>query len=110
MGLEQGHDPGHSGKNGDALAADGLNEPWRNQAALEVKLGGIDGWNPQAHGLAEDVAQRQRLEDAEGMDQPLVAHVGLGRVLDGSYAGQHVAVGEDDSLGIAGGAGGEENF
>ena len=110
MGLEQRQHPGYGGQHGDALAVDGFNEPLCHQAIFKVQLGGEDGRNPQTHGLAEDVAQRQRVQNAQGMDQPLVAKIGLRAVLDGPHAGQHVAVGDHDAFGIAGGAGGEENF
>jgi hypothetical protein len=79
-------------------------------SSLEVQLGGKNGWNPQPHGLPENVAQRQRVQNAQGMNQPLIAHIGRRAVLDGSHAGQHVAVSDHDALGIAGGAGGEQNL
>ena len=92
MGLEQRQDARHGGQHGDALAVDQLDEPRRGEAAFEVQLGGKDGWDPEAHGLAEDVAQRQRVQNAQRMDEPLVAHVGLGAIFDGPHAGQHVAM------------------
>ena len=110
MGLEQGKDPGHRSKDRDALAADGFNEAGCNQAALEVDLGAEDGGNPQAHGLAEDVAERQRVEEAQGVDVFLVAQVGLGSLHDGVDAGEDVAVRVNDALWVAGGAGGEEDL
>ncbi len=56
------------------------------------------------------MAQRQRVQNAEGMDQPLPAQIRLRTFRDGTYAGQHVAVGENNALGIAGGAGCEEDL
>ena len=44
------------------------------------------------------------------MDEPLPAHVGLGSVFDGRDAGEYVAVRDDDSFGVASGAGSEENL
>ena len=110
MGLEQRQHARHGGQHGDALAVDQLDEPRSGEAALKVQFGGKDGWHPEAHGLAEDVAQRQRVQYAQRMDEALVAHVGLGAVFDGPYAGQHVAVRDDDAFGVAGGAGGKENL
>ena len=110
MGLEQRQNARHGGQHGDALAADELDEARRGEAALEVQLGAEDGRDPEAHGLAEDMAQRQRVQNAQRMDEPLVAHVGLGAVFNGPHAGQHVAVGDDDAFGVAGGAGGKENL
>ncbi len=85
--LEQRQNPGHGGQHADAFAANRLNQPGRDQFVFEVQLGGKDRRNPQPHGLAEDVAQRQRVQNAEGMDQPLVAQVGLCPLLDGPHAG-----------------------
>ena len=76
-----------------------------------MDLGGEDRRHPKAHRLAEDVAQGERLQDAQGMrDQPLPAHIRLRALLDRLDAGQDVAVGEYHALGLAGGAGGEEDF
>ena len=75
--LQQRVDARHGGQHGDALAADGFNKARRHQAAFKVQLGAEDVRHPQAHGLAEDVAQRQRVQNAQRMDQPLVAQVGL---------------------------------
>ena len=77
MGFEQGEDARHRGEDGDALAMDGFNEAGRDEAAIEVDLGAEDGRDPEAHGLAEDVAQRQGVEKAQGMDVFFVAHVAL---------------------------------
>ena len=44
------------------------------------------------------------------MHQPLVAHVGLRSLLDGLHAGQYIAMGQHHALGVAGGAGGEQDF
>ena len=110
MRLKQGQDAGHGGEDRDALAADELDEARRGEAAFEMELGGEDGRNPEAHGLAEDVAERQRVQNAQRMDEPLVAHVGLGAFFDGPDAGEHIAVREHDAFGVAGGAGGEENL
>ena len=110
MGLEEGQNARHGSQNGDALGADQFNDVRRGEPALEVQLGPEDGRDPESHGLAEDMAQRQRVQNAQRMNQPLVAHVGLGAIFDGPHAGQHIAVGEDHALGFAGGAGGEENL
>ncbi len=110
MSFEQSDDTGNGGKYGDALAADGANEARRGQAALEVELGPIDGRNPEAHGLAKDVAEGQRVQDAQGVDEPQVTQIGLGGCFNGADTGQHVAVSYDDAFGIACGAGGEEDL
>ncbi len=110
MRFEQRQHARHGGQHRNALAADGLNQLGRHQATLEMHLGGKDGWDPQPHHLAEDMAQRQGVQKTQGMEGLLIAHVGLRAVGDGLHAGQHVAMGMDDALGVAGGAGGEENL
>ena len=110
MRLEQSQHARHRGQNRDALAANEFDEARRGEPALEVQFGFEDGRNPQPHGLAEDMAQRKRVQNAQRMDQPLVAHVGLRAVFNGTDAGQHVAVSDHHALGLARGAGGEENL
>ena len=111
MRLQQRHHARHRGQHADALALHGLDQPRGHQTALEVRLGGKDGRNPQPHRLPEDVAQRQRFQNAQWMhQQPLPAHVGLRSRLDGFHAGQHVAVGQHHALGIACGSRCEQDF
>ena len=70
-------DSGHCGQHGDALAANGFNQARRGEALFKMQLGGEDGWNPEAHGLAKDMAQRQGVQNAQRMRQySLPAHVG----------------------------------
>ena len=47
---------------------------------------------------------------AQRVDESLIAHVTLRGLLDGIHAGEHVSVGVHDALGVAGGAGGEEDL
>ena len=110
MRLEEGQDAGDGCQHRDALPPDGLNQARGYQAAFKVQLGCVDGRNPQAHGLAEDVAQGQRVQDAQRMDQTYIAQVGLRCFFNGPDAGQHIAVGEHDPFGVARGAGGEEDL
>ena len=110
MSLEQRHHARHRGQHRNALALDGLDQPRGHQTALEVNLGGKDGRNPQPHHLPEDVAQRQRLQKAEWMHQPLPAQIGLRTLLDRLHAGHHVAVGQHYALGVAGSAGSKQNL
>ena len=110
VGLEQGKDAGNGGEDGDAFATDGLNQAGRDQTAFKVDFGAKDGRDPDAHGLAEDVAQREGVKKAQRVDESLIAHVTLRGLLDGFHAGEHVSVGVHDALGVAGGAGGEEDL
>ncbi len=56
MGLEYGEHARHCDQDGDALAVDGVDDAGGGDAVFEVDFGGEDGRDPQAHGLAEDVA------------------------------------------------------
>jgi hypothetical protein len=52
----------------------------------------------------------KRVQNPERVNQPLVAQVRLRCVFDWPYAGQHVAVGQHNSFGIARSAGGEQDL
>jgi hypothetical protein len=82
----------------------------RLQAAFEMHLGGHQRRNPQAHELPEDMAERQRVQKAQRMHQALVAQILLHLALDGLEAGEDVAMGVHDALGLGRGARGEENL
>ena len=75
-----------------------------------VQLGGEQGRGPQSHELAEDMAEWQRVQDANGVKGLLELEILLHLLLDGSKAREHVAMGVDDAFGIAGGAGGEDDL
>ena len=82
----------------------------RLQAVFKVDLRYQQRRNPQPHKLAEDVAERQRMQNAQRMHQALVAQV-LGHLLfQGIERGQHVAVGVHDALGFPGSSGGEDDL
>src|SRR6185437_1014313 len=97
-------------EHGDTLVADGFNQFWRNEAAFEMNVCAEDGWDPHAHGLTEHVAERQRVQETQRVHDFFIAEIALGGSFDGTDAGQHVAVGVNDALGIAGGAGREEDL
>src|SRR5580700_3609040 len=101
MGFEQRENARHGGEDGDALGLDEINQARSGEAALEMQLGAEDGGNPEAHHLAEDVAERQRVKDAQGMNDAQVLGVGPRAVFNGTDAGEDVAVGENDAFGIA---------
>ena len=66
--------------------------------------------NPKPHELAEDVTERQRMQNAQRMNEALVAQV-LGYLLfQRIERGQHIAVGVDNAFGFAGGAGGKDDL
>ena len=65
----------------------------------EVEFGGEQWGDPEAHELAEDVAEREGVEEAQGVDQALVACGTLAiSVSMGCEAGEDVAVGVDDAF------------
>ena len=84
-------------EDGDALAADEVGHAGGIELLGEVDFGGEDGGDPEAHELAEDVAEREAVQEAQGMDPALVAAVFCDLVLDGLEGGEDVAVGVDDA-------------
>ena len=60
--------------------------------------------------LTEDVAERQQVEKAQRMKEAFVLEILRNLGGDGSEIAGHVGVGENDSLGLGGGAGGEDDF
>ena len=60
--------------------------------------------------MAEDVTGWQGVEDSNGMEGALVLEILLHLLLNGCEAGEHVAVGVDDTFRIASGAGGEDDL
>ena len=56
------------------------------------------------------MAQRQRVQYPQRMNQPLIGHVGPGAFFDWNHAGQHIAVRQNNSLGVARCAGSEQNL
>ena len=110
MAAQQLQHARHSGQHGDALVMDELDEARRIQTGFEVDLGGEQGWHPEAHELAEDVRERQGVEEAERVEGALVAAVFGDLALDGVERGEHVAVGVDDAFRLRRGAGGEDDL
>ena len=75
-----------------------------------MQLGAVYGWYPQPHGLPKDMAQRQRMQNPQRMDQRFVSQVGLRRLLDWANAGQHVSMRQHNSFGVASSAGGKQDL
>jgi len=108
--FQQRQNSRHGRQHRDPLSADGLHQPGRHQSALKVQFRPVNGRDPQPHGLAKHVAQRQRVQNPQRVDQTHIAQIRLRRVFDRPYAGQHVAVCDHNALGIARGAGGEQDL
>src|ERR1700679_2045058 len=62
MRFEQRKNAWHRSEDGDALALDGFDQARSYEAAFKMDFSAKDGRNPEAHGLPEDVAERQRVE------------------------------------------------
>ena len=92
------------------FAADGLDEALRLEAGFEMDFCAEEWRNPQAHELAEDVAERERVEKMKWVEDALVLQVLLDLGLDGVEAREHVAMGVDDTFRLRGCAGGEEDL
>ena len=100
----------HAGDDGNSFAMDGLDEALRLQARFIVHFGAEERWNPQGHELAEDVAERQRVQKMQRVKDALVLQILFHLLLDRIEAREHVAVGVDDTLGFGGRAGSEQDL
>ena len=102
--------PRNRRQNRDPLLVHEPGQARRLQAVFKVDLRCQQRRNPQPHELAKDVAERQRMQNAQRMNQALVAQV-LGHLLfQGIERGQHIAVGMHDALRLPGSAGGEDDL
>ena len=110
VGAQEMQDAGDGDEDGDALAADEVGHAGGVELIGEVDFGGEEGGDPEAHELAEDVAEGQGVEEAQGMEAAFVAAIFGDLVFDGLEADEDVAVGVDDALGLGGGAGGEDDL
>ncbi len=110
MGAKEIEGAGDGDEDGDAVEADAIEETRGFELGLQVEFGGEDGWNPETHELSEDVAEREAVEETEGMKGTLVAAIFGDLALDGVEAGENVAMGVDDAFGGSGGAGGEDDL
>ncbi len=100
----------HAYQDGDATLADLANDVVGRVAAREEDQARQHRRHERPHRLPEHVAERQQVEKADWQKRlcPLTV---LGDLLfDGNDIGQYVPVGDDDALGICGGAGGEDDL
>ena len=110
MRAKQMQDARHGDENGDAFAADEVRHARGFEVFAEVNFGGEQGRCPKSHELTEDVTERHAVQEAQGMDPALVLEVLCHLVFDGLQADENVAMGDDDSLWLGGGAGGEDDL
>src|ERR1700761_2868506 len=66
--------------------------------------------NENAQHLPENMAQRQQIQEAQGMEETLVPQIFLDFVLDGFDIGQHVAVRDHYATRLGGRSGSEDYF
>ncbi len=99
----------HSG-DGDALAADSIHHMAGDKVVFIMHLCGQQRRNPQAHKLAENVAQRQGVQEAQRMKPAFVAQIFLDLALQNFDAGQNIAVRMNDAFRGRRGAGSKENL
>ena len=110
VGAEEVEDAGDGDEDLDAVKGDEVEESGEVEVVGEVEFGGEQGGDPEAHEVAEDVADGKGLEETEGVDEALVATIAGDFGFDGGEAGEDVAVGVDDAFGVRGGAGGENDL
>ncbi len=110
MGAQEFEGARHRDEHGDAVKTKVVDDAGGVELGLEVDFGGEQGRGPEAHELAEDVAERQAVEEAQRMKRPLEGEVLLHLALDGVEAGEDVAMGVDDAARCGGGAGGEDDL
>ena len=110
MRAQQLQDAWDGDEDGDAFAADEFGHARGFELIAEVEFGGEQRRHPEAHELAEDVAERQGVEEAQRMHPALILEIFCDLVFDGLQAGEDVAMGVDDAFGLGGGARGEDDL
>ncbi len=108
--LERVDQAGNSDQNGDALAMNGGDDFRGIEGIFEDDGGAEKRWNKNSEELSEDVAEWKKVEKTQGMDEALVFEIFCDLLRDGSEVADHVGMGENDSLGLGGRAGGEDDF
>src|ERR1700722_18070435 len=74
-GAEQIEYPGNSRQNGNALPVHKLRQAWRLQPVFKMDFRDQQRGYPQTHELTKHMAERQRMQNAQGVNQALVAQV-----------------------------------
>ena len=100
----------HGDQGGNSFALEGAQDLGGVEALLEYHRAGQQRRDEQAQELAEDVAQRNQVQETDGMDEALVFQVGADFSFKRLEVGEEVAVGEDHALGVGGGAGGKNDL
>src|SRR5487761_52142 len=91
------HDAGHCHQNRNSVTADSL-ENFRGIQSVQKMHGSAQKrGNENAHELAEDMAQRHKVQKADGMKKPFVLLIFLNLRFEGSEVGLNVHKGEHHS-------------
>ena len=110
MGAQQLQRARDRNEDRDAFETEAVDHARGFELGIEVDLGSEQRGRPKAHELAEDVAERKAVEEAQRVEDALVAEILLHLALDRVEAGQDVAMGVDDALGRGRGAGREDDL
>ena len=100
----------HGDEQRGALAANGAHNFRGVERFLEDDRGTHQRRNEDPEELAEDVAQRKQIHEAQGMKETLVFQIGLNSALERLEIRENVAVREDHAAGLGGRTGSEHNL
>ncbi len=82
----------------------------RAVAGHEENFAGDHGRDEGRHGLSEQVAERQQIQEADGRERAHVFAVFFDALVDRLQVREDVAMRDGDAFRVAGGAGGEEDL
>ncbi len=108
--LEDFEDFGDGDEDGDAPDADVADDFGRVVAALKDNCAPSMGGMKRAMAWPEHMAQREKVQKADGREGAGVLAVFEHLALDGDDVGEDVGVGDNDAFGFGGGPGGEEDL
>ncbi len=100
----------HGDQHGDALVVNRPNH-FRGIESVDKNRGPAENLRQEhSQQLAEDVTQRQKVEEANRVKEPLVAAVAIDFSFDRLEVCEKVAVSENNAAGFCGGSRGEDDF
>jgi len=101
---------GNGDEGGGAFALNGTSDFSGVGGVFEDDGGAEQWWNEEGHELAEDMAQRNKRDEAKRMEPFFVLAIGIDAALERLEIGEEISVGEDDAARFGCGAGGEEDL
>ena len=102
--------PRHTNQHGNALAVDGVHDFRRLEFLLKNNGAAQQRRQVHAQELPEHMAERQQIQEPDGVHQALILQIALHPALQGSDIRQHVAVADDDSAWLRGRTRGEDDL